>query len=290
MQSHDQRCDAVLVFAKRRLFDVEDTLRLVEMALEQKGLEIVASDEHTPGEIAISSEDMLITVKTDASDDDLMGRMMIAISDVSTSLHADTPLMLLADICRKALIATDASQIVWLRKDVVFSARQFLSAFAPVKPRRIDTERKTKTNRPAPRRVASGRAHQTAGRRLPHVDSMKDALDRKVQEKRGEVLDWTDHLTAKEEAALARAIRVDEAGVYEESSETELSRPTRITTWIMTAMLLFFSLPLTAFFVVYNLFKGEDFRLSAHALSLAGAFTLLNSSGATAATLQLFIG
>jgi len=290
MDSFNQRCDAVLVYAKRRLFDADVLVRLVEKALNQKSYEMLTSEEVNPGELLIRADSFVITVKTDVDRSDLMGRMMIAISKFAEDTHADAPLVLLADICRKAILTTEASQIVWLRKDVVFSAQQFLSAFAPVKPRRVDVARKATTSRPSPRRVASGRAHQDSGKRLPHIDSMEEVLDCKFREKTGEEVTWSDHLSAEEEAALAEAIRIDETGRHDQVEEVELSRPTRITTWLMTAMIGFFSWPVASFFIVYNLFKGEDFRLSAHALSLAGAFTLLHSSGATAATLQLLLG
>lgn len=287
MDSINSRCDAVLVFDKRRLFDADVMLRLVEKSFRQKGHDIVASDEGYHGEITMQTEEMLITVKTDAAEDDLMGRMMIAISNISEDVHADAPLVLLADICRKALLATEASQIVWLRKDVVFSAQQFLSAFAPVKPRRVERTRNASAHRPAPRRVANGRAHQENGQRLPHIDSMEEQIDQKFREFQTVDQRWQESLTEEEEAALAEAIYVDEEGRHEEVEE--LSRPTRITTWVMTAMLGLFSWPVASFFIVYNFFRGEDFRLSAHALGLAGAFTLLTSHGATAATLQLLL-
>ncbi|MDP7149973.1 MAG: hypothetical protein QGI08_07060 [Paracoccaceae bacterium] len=287
MEMINSRCDAVLVFDKRRLFDADVMLRLVEKSLRQKDHEIVASDEECHGEITMQTADMLISVKTDAAEDELMGRMMIAISNISEDVHADAPLVLLADICRKALLATEASQIVWLRKDVVFSAQQFLSAFAPVKPRRVNRPRKATAHRPAPRRVASGRAHQHNGQRLPHIDSMEEQIDQRFREFQTHDQNWGASLTQEEEAALAEAIYIDEDGRHEEVEE--LSRQTRISTWIMTAMLGLFSWPVASFFIIYNFFRGEDFRLSAHALGLAGAFSLLTANGATAATIQLLL-
>lgn len=292
MGTANSRCDAVLIFDKRRLYDGDVLVRLTEKSLRQKGYEVEVSDEESHGEILMQVEGMVVTIKTDTDETDLMGRMMIAISDINTSLHADAPLVLLADICRKAILATEASQIVWLRKDVVFSAQQYLSAFAPVKPRRVDMPISTTATRPAPRRVANGRAHQTNGQRLPHIDSMEDKLDQKFRTKAAQNAQadhWSSFLTEEEESALADAIHVDENGRHDEE-EVQLSRPTRITTWIMTSMMMFFSLPLAAFFIVYNFFKGEDFRLSAHALGLAGTFAVLNASGATAATASLLLG
>ena len=290
MKTTNARCDAVLIFDKRRLFEPEAIVGMVEKALISKGFEIVASDEQTPHEVVFQTDELSLTLKCDGcGDDDLMGRLMIAISDISPKLHADTPLVLLAEICRKAILVTEASQIVWLRKDVVFSAQQFLSAFAPVKPRRPSRESARVATRPSPRRVASGRSHQEFAQRLPHISNEAERLDRELREMAGDDMHWTQSFTEDEEAALAEAIRVDEFGRHDED-EVQISRPTRITTWIMTAMLGFFSWPVAAFMVVYNALRGEDFRLSAHTLAVAGAFGVLNASGATAQTLNMLIG
>jgi len=290
MKPTNARCDAVLVFDKRRLFEPETIVGMVEKALIAKGFEIIASDDQTAHEVVFQTDELSLTLKCDGCDDDeLMGRLMVAISDISPKLHADTPLVLLAEICRKAILVTEASQIVWLRKDVVFSAQQFLSAFAPVKPKRPSRESTRTASRPAPRRVASGRAHQEFAQRLPHISGTEERLDREFREMNGEDLSWTLQFSDEEEAALAEAIRVDENGRHEEAQEA-LSRQTRITTWIMTSMLMFFSWPVAAFMIVYNALRGEDFRLSAHALGLAGAFGVLNASGATAQTLSMLVG
>ncbi len=290
MITTNARCDAVLLFDKRRLFEPEAIVGMVEKALISKGFEIVASDEQTPHEVVFQTDELSLTLKCDGCDDDeLMGRLMVAISDISPKLHADAPLVLLAEICRKAILITEANQIVWLRKDVVFSAQQFLSAFAPVKPRRPSRETIRVATRPTPRRVASGRSHQEFAQRLPHISGEEDRLDREFREMTGEEQAWTHDFSEEEEAALAEAIRVDEFGRHDEEPQV-LSRPTRITTWIMTAMLAFFSWPIAAFMIVYNALRGEDFRLSAHTLALAGTFGILNASGATAATLTMMIG
>jgi len=290
MKPTNARCDAVLIFDKRRMFEPESIVGMVEKALISKGFEIIASDDQTAHEVVFQTDELSLTLKCDGCDDDeLMGRLMVAISDISPKLHADTPLVLLAEICRKAILVTDASQIVWLRKDVVFSAQQFLSAFAPVKPKRPSKETVRAAARPNPRRVASGRAHQDQAQRLPHIAGTEERLDREFRELNGEDLSWTLKFSDEEEAALAEAIRVDELGRHDDEEQI-LSRQTRITTWIMTSMLMFFSWPIAAFMIVYNALRGEDFRLSAHVLGLAGTFGLLNASGATAQTLSMLVG
>jgi len=290
MDDNGPRCDAVIIYDKRRLFDGDLLTRLVEKAVSSKGYELLSATNEGEHQIEIASKMLTVTIRSDGdtSDDDLMGRLMIAVNDISEELHADSPLVLLAEICRKAILATEASQIVWLRKDVVFSAQQFLSAFGPVRPRRVAAKQAT---RPAPRRNASGMGHKEAAQRLPHIAVTEARLDREFQTKQDtHELTWSESFSDADEAALAHAIRIDEDGRHEEEEEIQLTRPTRLTTWIMTAMIGLFSWPVAAAMVTINLLKGEDFRLSAHALALTGAFTTLSDIGATQATWLMIFG
>jgi hypothetical protein len=61
----------------------------------------------------------------------------------------------------------------------------------------------------------------------------------------------------------------------------------RMATWFLAITVGVFSLPVAAFLMIYNLFRGEDFRLSAQALSLTGLFTALSARGATADVMQI---
>jgi hypothetical protein len=290
MGTQSPRCDAVLIFEKRRLFDGDVLERMANRILAAKGHEVKASTSEGEGDLTLSTRDFTLSIRSDGASEGegLMGRLMIAITGISAELHADTPLVLLAEICRKAIMATEASQIVWLRKDVVFSAQQFLSAFGPVRPRRV--ARKA-AQRPAPRRSASGRAHQEASQRLPHIAVTEERLDREFQElQTAHELSWTESFTDADEAALAQAIRVDEHGRHDAEPDVPLTRPTRITTWIMTAMIGLFSWPVAAGMATINLLRGEDFRLSAHALALTGSFATLDQIGATQQAMIMVFG
>ncbi len=66
--------------------------------------------------------------------------------------------------------------------------------------------------------------------------------------------------------------------------ETKLER--RVATWTVTASVAIFSPPVGAAVTTYNLIRGENFRLSAHALTLTGAFMGLGLTDAMAATLS----
>ena len=56
----------------------------------------------------------------------------------------------------------------------------------------------------------------------------------------------------------------------------------RLAAWMIALTVGVISLPLGVFVIICNLFRGEDFRLSAHSLALAGVVSVLNTSGAMA--------
>ncbi|WP_273522672.1 hypothetical protein [Rhodosalinus sediminis] len=53
----------------------------------------------------------------------------------------------------------------------------------------------------------------------------------------------------------------------------------RLATWTVNASVAILAPPVGASLAVYNLMRGEDFRLSAHALALTGTFLALGASG-----------
>lgn len=53
----------------------------------------------------------------------------------------------------------------------------------------------------------------------------------------------------------------------------------RLATWTVNAAVAILAPPVGASLAVYNLMRGEDFRLSAHALALTGTFLALGASG-----------
>ena len=54
----------------------------------------------------------------------------------------------------------------------------------------------------------------------------------------------------------------------------------RLATWAINASVAVFAPPVGASLAVYNLLRGEDFRLNAHAMALTGLFLALAASGA----------
>jgi hypothetical protein len=63
----------------------------------------------------------------------------------------------------------------------------------------------------------------------------------------------------------------------------------RLATWTINASVALLAPPVGASLAVYNLCKGEDFRLSSHALALTGTFLALAASGAPVPSLAAII-
>jgi hypothetical protein len=60
----------------------------------------------------------------------------------------------------------------------------------------------------------------------------------------------------------------------------------RLAAWMLAISVGLFALPLAAALVVLNMLRGEDLRRTAQAMALTGTFLSLNSTGATAQTLN----
>mgnify|MGYP006282601219 CR=1 FL=1 len=67
----------------------------------------------------------------------------------------------------------------------------------------------------------------------------------------------------------------------EEAPDRDEAMPieARLATWTVNASVAILAPPVGASLAVYNLMRGEDFRLSAHALALTGTFLALGASG-----------
>lgn len=63
----------------------------------------------------------------------------------------------------------------------------------------------------------------------------------------------------------------------------------RLATWAVNASVAIFAPPVGASLAVYNLLRGEDFRLNAHALALTGTFMALAASGQGLSDLALLL-
>jgi hypothetical protein len=89
------------------------------------------------------------------------------------------------------------------------------------------------------------------------------------------------------EARLNDEWRFDKDPRYERTAgqdEAEAGAPipieARLATWTVNASVALLAPPVGASLAVYNLCRGEDFRLSSHALALTGTFLALAASGA----------
>jgi hypothetical protein len=84
-----------------------------------------------------------------------------------------------------------------------------------------------------------------------------------------------DEWRFEKDPRCARTANQDESG---DSAPVPIEA--RLATWTVNASVALLAPPVGASLAVYNLCRGEDFRLSSHALALTGTFLALAASGA----------
>lgn len=110
-----------------------------------------------------------------------------------------------------------------------------------------------------PGAAASGSRPRQSPEAFCDIDSLEARLERDWKSCAG----WSDTSTRSHETAQGTALVPVEA---------------RLATWAVNASVAIFAPPVGASLAVYNLLRGEDFRLNAHALALTGTFLALGAS------------
>lgn len=228
----------------------------------------------------------------------------------------------LASLTCQMAVWLEPDYIRWLNEDTLLDTADFVKAVARVMPRRVKRKAQHVAPRPAMPVTApqpqpqpqmafahagatpirpvhpTGTAHserppaKTGAMRFPDVDMTSRRLEQEYDHRNRAALDQSD---LHELSDLRSSFRRDEDEELLESQGIAAPRNSvaRMATWFVAITVGIFSLPLAAFLMVYNLFRGEDFRLSAQTLSLTGLFAALNANGATAQVLDMvqhFVG
>lgn len=220
----------------------------------------------------------------------------------------------LANLTCQLAIWLDPDYVRWLSEDTLLDTSDFVKAVARVMPRRVKRKDQAEAQRPArpvlatqlgqsqhteemqsamssdtPIRPArpvrsADRPHSSRGSaRFPDVDSTSRQLDtefdrlnrQSIEKKQAEMHELSELRTTLHH-------EMDDEALEELGIASPRNSVARMATWFVAITVGVFSLPVAAFLIVYNLFRGEDFRLAAHALSLTGLFTALSARGATA--------
>ncbi len=177
----------------------------------------------------------------------------------------------MVDICTTELIE-------WMDPGTVLTVDQFLSAFSNVSPHRVHG-RNTVLN-------GNGARFAPVEDTAPQLAQRFDAISELAREDDERIM---VRLTDDEQLALAFRTEAaqDSAGASSKLSSPKRAQNDihRLTSWGLTGMVAFLSLPVAAAMAAVNLARGEDFRLNTQVLSLTGLLVVLQSSGALASVI-----
>jgi hypothetical protein len=216
----------------------------------------------------------------------------------------------LASLTCQMAIWLEPDYVRWLNVDALLDTKDFVKAVARVMPRRVKRKKPCTQHRPtrpvlvqsAPQTQAVAVAdlpvrptHPTldpdrpqtvrGAARFPDVDATSRQLEGEYDRRNRLAIEQSD---LHELSELRSSFTSEEDEALE---ATGIASPrnsvARMATWFLAITVGVFSLPVAAFLMIYNLFRGEDFRLSAQALSLTGLFTALSARGATADVMQI---
>ncbi|MDF1801537.1 hypothetical protein [Thalassovita sp.] len=217
----------------------------------------------------------------------------------------------LASLTCQMAIWLEPDFIQWLNEDTLLDTKDFVKAVARVMPRRVKRKEHAAVARPArPQQAVSpmpqmAMASATAApvrpvhptvspterpqtprnnARFPDVDITSRRLEDEYDTRNRQVIEQTD---IHELSELRTSFHDEEEELEATGIASRRNSVARLATWFLSITVGIFSLPLAAFLMIYNLFRGEDFRLSAQALSLTGLFTALNAQGATAQVMDI---
>ena len=220
----------------------------------------------------------------------------------------------LASLTCQMAVWLEPDYVQWLDEETLLETQDFVKAVARVMPRRVKRKEQTTQLRPvravpgpilaqpqmamamasvspAPSPAAVVRPNHPAlapdrpqtpraPGRFPDVDITSRLLEREYDRRSQQAMSQTE---IHELSELRSSFQdVDDSALEESGIAAPRNSVARMATWFVSITVGVFSLPLAAFLMVYNLFRGEDFRLSAHTLSLTGLFAALNANGATA--------
>ena len=220
----------------------------------------------------------------------------------------------LASLTCQMAVWLEPDYVQWLDEETLLETQDFVKAVARVMPRRVKRKEhvsQPRTVRPIPGPILAqpqmAMAMSTVSAppatvvpvrpvhptphpersqtpripdRFPDVDITSRLLEQEYDRRNIQAMERAD---IHELSELRTSFRDVQDIAHENTGIAAPSNSVaRLATWFVAITVGVFSLPLAAFLMVYNLFRGEDFRLSAHALSLTGLFSALSANGATA--------
>ncbi|MBR9765111.1 MAG: hypothetical protein GYB53_16700 [Rhodobacteraceae bacterium] len=210
--------------------------------------------------------------------------------------HPEASKAMLAEIVHRLIAETCAPFVQWLDRETVLTSARFQSAFNPISLRDTDI---TALHHPMhPARVAHPETATMASQPVrsavaaeifpeiqsetSHLDARFDALRAELKARRQNTWVGTDpagvtgrSMNADEEL---RDVFRAEMELDEEADPKRLEH--RVATYTVNATVALINPPVAGALLAYNMIRGEDFRISTHALTLSTVFAIVGT-GAT---------
>lgn len=212
--------------------------------------------------------------------------------------HPEASKALLAELVHRLIAETGAPFVQWLDRETVLTSARFQSAFTPISMR--DTDVSPLQHPMHPSRAGGGRASSMAS--TPVRPTLAAAVFPEIQSETGHLDERFDALREELKARRQNTwVGTDPAGVTSRSmaSEDELREVFRadleldeeddpkrlehkVAIYTINAAVALVNPPVAGALLAYNVIKGEDFRISTHAMTLSAVFAVVGT-GATQA-------
>lgn len=218
----------------------------------------------------------------------------VAVSDTAwdETRHPEASKAMLAEIVHRLIAETGAPYVQWLERETVLTSARFQSAFTPISLR--DSEVSPMDHPMHPARAGgmpSGMASSPLRPRMAsavfpeiqsetgHLDARFDALRAELKARRQNTWVGTDPAgvtgrPAVTEDDLRDIFRADLEG---EEAEAPKKLEHKVATYTVNATVALLNPPVAGVLLAYNLIKGEDFRISTHALTLSAVFAAVGT-------------
>lgn len=231
----------------------------------------------------------------------------VSVSDTTydEGRHPEASKAMLAEVLHRLIAETGAPFVQWLDRDTVLTSARFQSAFTPISLRGTEINALKHPMHPdrdtsgAGRVGSEGIGGSVAAEVFPeihaetsHLDARFDALRAELKARRQNTWVGMDPAgvsgrPASPEDALRDVFRSDPEADGEDADPKWLEH--KVATYTVNATVALINPPVAGALLAYNLIRGEDFRISTHALTLSTVFAIVGTgaSQALAETLKL---
>lgn len=210
--------------------------------------------------------------------------------------HPEASKAMLAEVVHRLIAETGAPFVQWLDRETVLTSARFQSAFTPISTRETDL---SPMDHPMHPDRAGGMASSMASTPVRpsvaaavfpeiqsetgHLDARFDALREELKARRQNTWVGTDPAGV---TGRSMATEDELREVFRADLELEDEDPKRlehkVATYTVNATVALINPPVAGALLAYNMIKGEDFRISTHAMTLSTVFAIVGTGASQA--------